>query len=322
MELEIQRLTDRDQVIALAPALAQLQEADLVALPHYRPVTGDEIASFAEADGRFAERAIIVATRGAKPVGWCHVEPPLIARTAGDLYPYAGGQIVFQPGLPHALADAEHSNVIRGLLYAASQVRAQQGAHHIELFTPENCGSEAALRAEGFQPVDNWATYLTTLGDRKAGRSPLSVSALRQPELELFPQKLRRLGLIEGEFTPDDLARVAGSIPGFSPQGLLIAEHAGEIIGYAAVMIDNAYVSATSRKRAWLGCGPLGMATLPGGEQEEWVRTIVSAACISAFCRGATELAFIGSAEGRQPVVWERLGFTREVAWRRWRAGL
>ncbi len=322
MELAIERLTDRDQVIAMAPALAELQEADLVSLPHYRPVTGDDIATYAGTDNRFSERAIIVATRGAEPVGWCHVEPPAVARTAGDLYPYTGGQVVFQPGLPHARADAEHSSVIRGLLYAASQVRAQQGARYVELFAPEDCGSEAALRAEGFQPVDNWATYLSALGDGKAGRSPLAVSAVREAELELVPAKLLQLGLLEGEFTVEDLAQLAGSVPGFTSQGLLIAERAREIVGYVAAMVDEAYVSATSRKRAWLGFGPLGMGVLPGGEQEEWIRTLVSAASISAFCRGATELAFVGSAEGRQPAVWEKLGFIREARWRRWRSGL
>lgn len=322
MALDIERLSDREEAISLAPVLAELQEADLVALPHYRPVGAEEIVRFVQTDRRFSERAIIVARRDGEPKGWCHLEPPTTARTAGDIYPLVGGQAVFQPGLPHARADAEHADVVRGLLYACCQARAQQGQRHVEVYAPLECGSEGALRAAGFQPADNWATYLSTLGDGVVGRSPLSVSAVREPELDLLPPKLRELGLIQGEFTPDDLRQLIESFPGFTCQGLLIAERSGEMAGYAAAMVDAAYVSATDRRRAWVGFGPLGMGVLSGGEQEDWVSTLISATSISAFCRGATELAFVGSAEGRQPAVWGKLGFAIEVRWRRWRTDL
>jgi hypothetical protein len=87
-------------------------------------------------------------------------------------------------------------------------------------------------------------------------------------------------------------------------------------------MIDAVYAGATGRRRAWLGFGPLGIGALAGAEQTERFATLLSAARISAFCRGATELAFVASAEGQQLGVWTERGFEVEVRWQRWRTEL
>ena len=322
MGLDIQRILDPTQVLDLAPILADLLKAALATAPHYRPVAVEELGRRVHNDTRFSQRALLVAFSDGTPCGWCHLEPLGLAQAAGDLYPYAGAQIVFQPGLPHVHAGDGYSAVVRALLYAACQIRAQQGAAVAELYAPADSAADDALRAEGFQPVDAWATYVTGLSGAKAGRAPLHVSSVKAAGLDRVPALLREVGLLAGDFEPSDLAALIASCPDFDAQGLLLAQSAGEIVGYAAVMVDRAYVAATGRKRAWLGFGPFGLAALPGPEHAERIATLVSAARISAFCRGATELAFVANAEGRQPVIWAERGFEMEVPWRRWRTEL
>ena len=322
MDLTIERIASPEGLVSLADELAELQKADQVSAPHYRPVTADEIRAYVRLDNRFADRALLVARRDQAVVGWCHVEPPGVARAGGDLHPYVGAEVVFQPGLPHAPPSPEYAEVARGLLYAACQVRAQQDARHVELFAPDGCWAEQVLRSVGFQPADRWGTYVALLAGGPIGQSHLSVTPLKGNDVASFPGILAELDLIDGEFTTDDLNRLAATFPGFAPQGLLLARRSGALAGYAAVMIDPAYASATGRERAWLGFGPLGMAVVPSGEQTEWLRTLVRAAAISAFSRGASELAFVASTEGKQPTVWGRLDFRVEARWRRWRTDL
>jgi len=320
--LDIKRIANPGEVQDLAAILVDLLNAGLPAAPHYRPVSVEELVRRAGNDPRFSERALLVAYQDGEPVGWCHVEPPTVALTGGNLYPYVGAHTVFQPGLPHVAAGEGYSAAASGLLYAACQVRAQQDASGLELFAPAEHPAEDDLRLAGFQPVDAWATYMAPLAGAKAGRAPVHVSSVKRSEVERFPAILREAGLLAGEFTPVDLTALIESAGGFDPQGLLLAEAAGRVVGYAAVMIDAPYAAATGRRRAWLGFGPFGMGALPGPEQPERSATLVSAARISAFCRGATELAFVAAAEGRQPGLWAERGFEVEVRWQRWRTDL
>ncbi len=322
MSLTIERIADRDQLESLAVPLAELQKADQVSAPHYRPVAVEDLVQAIRSDNRLADRALLVARRDEAVVGWCHVEPLQIARAGGDLHPYVGAEVVFQSGLPLAAPGPDYAEVARGLLYAACQVRAQQEKRCVEVFAPDGCWAEQVLRSVGFQPADRWGTYVGLLTGGPIGQSHLSVSPLREADLPSFPGLLAELQLVEGEFTSDDLNRLIATFPDFTPQGLLLARRSGTVAGYAAVMIDRAYASATSRERAWLGFGPLGMAVVPSGEQTDWLRTLIRAAAISAFARGATELAFVASAEGKQTAVWSRLDFRVEVRWRRWRVDL
>jgi len=322
LNLDIQRLSHPEEVRSLAPTLAALQNAAGADAPHYRPVAAEEIERRLHRDPRFRERAILVARECSEAIGWCHLEPPEVALTGGDLYPYVGAHSAFAPGAPHVPRREGYSAITRGLLYAACQIRAQQGAEAVELFVPDGSPAEEPLRAEGFQPVDAWATYVAGLSGVRTGRAPLHVSSVRRADIDRFPLVLTETGLIDRTFTPGDLAALIESAGNFDPQGLLIAQTAGSVVGYAAVMEDPAYSAATGRARAWLGFGPLGMGALPGPEQIERFATLVSAARISAFCRGAKELAFVGSAEVQQPHVWEERGFAVEARWRRWRTEL
>ncbi|MGQ9733296.1 MAG: hypothetical protein ACUVX8_18725, partial [Candidatus Zipacnadales bacterium] len=56
-----------------------------------------------------------------------------------------------------------------------------------------------------------------------------------------------------------------------------------------------------------------------GPEHARWVNALMDAARLSAYCRGARELAFVAGAEGRQPEIWAKRGFHIEARWRRWR---
>lgn len=322
MALTIERIADPDQLVALAAPLVELQKLDQVSAPHYRPVTVEDLVRLVRADNRFAQRAILVARQDQTIVGWCHVEPPQVARAGGDIHPYVGAEVVFQPGLPHVAPGSEYAEVTRGLLYAACQVRAQQDQRHVEVFVPDGCWAEQVLRNAGFQPADRWGTYVALLAGGAIGQSHLSVTPLREPDLELFPATLAELDLVEGEFTVEDLNRLIAVFPDFTPQSLLLARRSGAVAGYAAVMIDKAYTSATGRERAWLGFGPLGMAVMLSGEQRDWLGTLARAAAISVFSRGAAELALVASTEGKQSSVWGRLDFRVEVRWRRWRTDL
>ena len=322
MGLDIKRIANPEEVRDLAPTLVDLLNAGVPAAPHYRPVAVDELVRRTDNDPRFPERAILMAYEGGAPIGWCHLEPPTIALAGGDLYPYVGAHTVFQPGLPHVPAGEGYSAAVTGLLYAACQVRAQQEASGVELFAPADHPAEDDLRAAGFQPVDPWATYAAGLAGVGAGRAPVHVSSAKGAQVERFPAILREAGLLAGEFTPADLSALIESSGGFDPQGLLLAESSGQVVGYAAVMIDGPYADATGRRRAWLGFGPFGMGALAGPEQPERFATLVSAARISAFCRGATELALVARADGRQPAVWAERGFKAEVRWQRWRTEL
>lgn len=322
MSLDIQRIPDPDQFVLLAEPLAGLQNAGLPDAPHCRPVTAEELIRRVRCDRRFGDRAILVAYEVGTPVGWCHLEPPSVALTGGDLYPYVGGHTVFQPGLPHIPSGAEYSPTLRALLYAACQVRAQQGASSVELFAPVQCPAERELRAAGFESTDVWATYVSDIGHARPGRAPLHVSSVRPSDAHRFVVLLIEAGLIHGEFTPDDLLSLMEAAGDFDSQSLLLAETEAQVVGYAAVVIDPSYVAATGRRRAWFGFGPLGMAALRGPEHPERIATLISGARISAFCRGATELALVASAERDQTGRWADRGFTVEVRWRRWVARL
>ena len=322
MSLDIQRISHPDGVRRLAPELADLQNRAGADAPHYRPIAIEEIERRLRHDPRFRERAILVARDDRGSVGWCHLEPVGMALTGGDLYPYVGAHSVFAPGVPHVPDGEAYSAAVRGLLYAACQIRAQQGAPTVELFTPEGSAAEDSLHAEGFQPVDAWATYVAGLSGARAGRAPLHVSSVPRSEVDRLPRVLREAGLLDREFTPGDLSALSEAAGNLDSQGLLIAETGGSVVGYAAVMADDAYSAATGRQRAWIGFGPLGMGALPGPEQMERFATLLSAARISAFCRGAVELAFVASAEGHQPGIWAERGFGIEARWRRWRTEL
>ncbi|MGQ9732696.1 MAG: hypothetical protein ACUVX8_15675 [Candidatus Zipacnadales bacterium] len=266
MGLSVERITDTEQVVCLAPTLVDLLEASGVTAPHYRPVGIAELLKYLEHDRRFPERALLVALHNGEPVGWCHLEPLGIARTAGDLYPYVGGQVVFQPGVPHVRSDEGYSAIVSALLYTACQIRSQQGAKAIELFTTLESAAESALRREGFQPVDRWATYVTWLApDRRKQAAPHGTTLL-PAELEDLPARLSRTGMLEGTFETADLVALTESFPDFDPRSIIAAEQGGELIGYVVAMIDSAYVSATGRKRAWVGFGPLGLGLRPGPE--------------------------------------------------------
>lgn len=320
--LDVRRISDREQLAHLAPALAELHNSEVGSAPHCRPVATDEIQDWARADNRFAERTILVAQRGGEVVGWSHLEPPGVARTAGDLYPYLGGEVVFQSGLPFSRAGPGDEEVIRGLLYAACQAQAQQGVPHLELLAPADCGAEAALRAEGLQPADDWATYVVPVAQGPAGSTPLTVRAASPGEVADLPELLHALDLLTGEFTDEDFRALRERFPGFRRDGLLVAQRADEVVGYAAVMLDPAYAGATGRERAWLGLGPLGIGVRGVPEQAGWLRTLANAARIVAFRQGAGELALVASLDSRERTFWEGLGFDPEVRWRRWRVDL
>jgi hypothetical protein len=318
--LDVARISDPEQLAALAPVLTELQNARLRNAPHCRPIAPAELGQAAASDKRFAERAILVARRGERVVGWCHVEPPGTARTAGDVYPYVGGEVVFQSGLPFHEAVADGEEIIRALLYAALQAQAQQGQSHLELLAPEDCGAEGALRAQGMQPADKWATYVSPMSEGPVGRGKLTVRSLAEAELSGLPALLAELGVLAGEFTDDDFRQLRRRFPDFEPDGLLVAVREDEAVGYAAVMIDSAYTSATGRSRAWLGLGPLGIGVRRVPEHASWLAVLVNAAHIVAARRGAQELAIVASLDSRDRSFWERLGFQPEVRWRRWRA--
>ena len=322
MSLDIRRISHPDEVRSLAPALADLTNSAGADAPHYRPIAAEEVELRLRHDPRFRERAVLVAEEERRPVGWCHLEPHGVALTGGDLHPYVGAHTVFAPGTPHVPAAPGYSATTRGLLYAACQIRAQQGAAAVELFAPEGSAAEEPLRAEGFQPVDHWATYVAELTGVRTGRAPLHVAAVPASGLARLPEVLAETRLLQGEFTAGDLLALIESTANFDAQGLLVAETGGEVVGYAAVMLDPVYSAATGCKRAWLGFGPLGLGALPGPEQTERFATLLSAARISAFCREATELAFVASAEGHQTGIWAERGFQIEVKWQRWRTDL
>jgi hypothetical protein len=320
--LDIRRLADRSAVLDVASILVDLHKASSVAAPHYRPISTEELERRLTSDPRFAQRAILLAERDGGPCGWCHLEPPAIALTGGDVYPYVGGHVVFQPGLPHVPPGHGHGPTVRALLYAVLQIRAQQGAQTVELFASAGSAAEDALRAEGFQQADEWATYVSPLASARAGRAPLHVAAIRASDLPGFPAQLEALGLLARPFTDEDLQGLIASFAGFDLQGVLVAQSNGRPVGYVVVMVDGSYVAATGRKRAWLGFGPLALGAVAGPEHHERLATLISAARISAFCRGATELAVVAGAEGREVAAWADRGFEREVPWWRWRTQL
>ena len=320
--LDVERLTRPDQLVDLAPALADLQNAQLELAPHYRPIAARELTDFAEADSRFRERAVLVARRDEIVVGWCHLEPPNTARTAGDLYPYVGGEVAFQPGLPFAARGPDDVEVVRALLYGACQIRAQQERPHLELFAQEDCNAKRALRNEGLQPADDWATYVMPVSEAHRGSARLTVRAVQEGELQDLPTRLSDLGLVTGDFAGGDLRQLLGRFPGCGSDGLLLALRANEVAGYAAVTVDPVYASATGRDRAWLGLGPLGIGIRGAAEQPELLGSLVKAACIKAFSQGASELALVAGLGSRERDFWEGLGFRTEVRWRRWRVDL
>ncbi len=322
MALDVLRISEREELVDLAPTLGELQNAQVSSAPHCRPITPDELQDRARTDNRFAERTILVARDGDRVAGWSHLEPPRIARTAGDVYPYVGGEVAFQSGLPLCRAGPTDEEVIRALLYGACQARAQQSQPHLELFAPDDCGAEAALRAEGLQPADDWATYVVSVSEGPAGSTPLTVRAARETEFQDLPTLLQDLSLLAGEFTGDDFAQLRRRFPDFGTDGLLVALQANKVVGYAAVMMDPAYASATGRERAWLGLGPLGIGVRRVPEQAEWLRCLANAARIVACRQGAGELALVASLDSRERTFWQKLGFQPEVRWRRWRVDL
>lgn len=320
--LDVERLTQPAQLADLAPVLADLQNAQLEVAPHYRPITARELEDFAAADKRFRDRAILVARHDEAVAGWCHLEPPGTARTGGDLYPYVGGEVAFQPGLPFAAAGHDGVEVVRALLYGACQIRAQQACLHLELFAPQTCETTRALRDEGLQPADDWATYVVPVSEARRGSASLTVRAVEAGEVQELPTRLSDLGLIAGDFAASDLRQLLRQFPGSGPDGLLLALRSGEVVGYAAVTVDPVYASATGRDRAWLGLGPLGLGIRGAAEHPELLGSLVSAACIKAFAQGASELAIVAGLGGRGRGFWEGLGFRAEVRWRRWRVDL
>jgi len=317
--LAIRKLDTISGLAALSEGLAALHNEAYRDLPNFRPVQAQEFVDKAKADRRWPARLLFVAEDDA-PCGFVSIEPTWAARSAGDLYPYVGGEIVLQASaVPAAGADDE----VQGrLLRRAMRELASRGQQRMQVMVPAEASYLNALFArEGFREHRRLFSLRAKVGAQRMSPAPCTTRVMREQDLpavlELHNRRFAGLHKAYGweDVRPEDVTLLQNTARGCDPKGFLVAEADGEIVGYVTAMADEAFNAAHGLKRGFLALGPLGMAvssfTAPA------VSTgLALAALTSLAARGCTEAELVAEADDQAGLrFFADLGFKPVTEW-------
>jgi ribosomal protein S18 acetylase RimI-like enzyme len=306
-----------------AEGLAAMQNQAYEGTPNFRPVTGAELVAKARSDRRFPARLLLVAREGSRVLGWINVEPTWQPNIGGDIYPYVGGEIVFQPSLvpvaPGPRADAVRAQLLR----RAMRELAQRGKSELQLIVPEgDAAFGGVLEEQGFREIERMVSFRAEMGPQEMKASGCVTRRMRADDLAAVIdlhnaafehiQKLHRWQRL----TREDLSLLEASVRGYDANGMIVAEWDGRIAGYITAMTDPAYDGVHGTRRGWIGFAQMGLAVSPDSQGLGVGRALMLAAMASLMQRGCQDVELITDRESEQAMGFYRaLGFEVVRQW-------
>lgn len=319
----IHRIETIAELSERAEGLAAIHNQAYEGTPNFRPVSGAELIAKAKSDRRFPARLLLVAREGNRALGWINVEPTWQPNVGGDIYPYVGGEIVFQPSLvpvaPGPRADAVRTQLIR----RAMRELAQRGKSELQVIVPEgDAALGSLLQSLGFREIERMVSFHAEMGPQEMKASRCVTRRMRAEDLAAVMdvhnaafEPIQRLHRWQ-RLTPEDFSLLEASVRGYDPNGMIVAEYDGRIAGYITAMTDPAYDAIHGTRRGWIGFAQMGLAVSPDSQGLGVGRALMLAAMASLMQRGCRDVELITDRESEQAMGFYRaLGFEEVRRW-------
>ncbi len=318
----IRRVETINELSRLAEPIAAVYNDAYEGTSNFRPIEPDELVAKARADRHFPGRLIFVVHEGGDVCGCVSVEPVWQPNVGGDIYPYVGGEIVFQPSLLPVKGD-NAEQVQRRLLCEAKRALRSRGKKNLQMIVPEgDAALIELLRDEGFEEIGRMVSLRAEIASQKGEQTkctprqmlPQDVSAVIDIHNAAF-EEIRKLHKWE-KMTADELAVLAKSVRGCDKRGMIVAEWHGHVVGYIAAMIDPVYNATHGTQRGFIGFSQMGLAVSPRSQGLGVGKTLMLAASASLLARGCRDVELITDRESDQAMGFYRaLGFTDVREW-------
>lgn len=317
----VHRIETVAELSECAERLSAVHNAAYEATPNYRPICADELIAKARADRRFPARIILVGRDGDDVLGWINVEPTWQPNIGGDIYPYVGGEVVFQPSLVPCVRGAEA--VRTSLLRRAMRELAQRGKAQLQMIVPDDDeGLAGLLRDEGFREIERMVSFRAEMGPQEMKATRCTTRRMRPDDLEAVIdvhnaafEHIRRLHKWEA-LTREDFSLLEAYVGGYDPRGMMVAESHGRVVGYVTAMIDPVYDETHGTRRGWIGLAQMGLATAPESQGMGVGRALMLGAMASLMQRGCADVELITDRESDQAMgFYGALGFREVREW-------
>jgi ribosomal protein S18 acetylase RimI-like enzyme len=318
----IRRVETTSELARLAEPIAAVYNETYEPTSNFRPVQADELVTKARADRRFHARLILVAEEGGELQGCVSVEPVWQPNVGGDVYPYVGGEIVFQPSLLPARGDGVEATQ-RRLLCEAKRALGNRGKSSLQMIVTEDDGSYMELlKDEGFREIERMVSLRAEIASQKGEPArciarqmlPQDVPDVIAVHNAAFDE-IRELHKWE-PMTADELAVLQKCVRGYDKRGMIVAEWHGHIVGYVTAMIDPVYNATHGTKRGFIGFSQMGLAVSPRSQGLGVGKTLMLAASASLLARGCRDVELITDRESERAMgFYHGMGFTEVREW-------
>lgn len=319
----IRRIERAEQVRGIAPALAELHNESTGATPNFRPVTADEIVQKASLDSRLAERLIYLWMKGTEALAWCNVEPAWQPNIGGDIYPYVGGEVVFQPSIISVRSDWRGRGVGADMLDRARRDLARQGKRAMQVIVNEEDEETRGFYEEvGFREIARMVSLRAGLRDAKLDLRQKTTRRLRDTELPAFLDThnaaFERLSRRHGwdPVSPEHFELLRQTVTGYDDRGVFLVGERGEVGGYITAMVDPAFNEQHGAKRGWIGCAQFGLAVGPQHQGRGLGQALMTAAMVYLVGRQMRDVELITDLQSDQAVsFYTSFGFEPVREW-------
>ncbi len=317
------KIERREQLRGSAPQLAQVYNETYAGTPNYRPVTAEELVAKGEADPRFAERPIYAWLRGNEVLAWCSAEPARQANTGGDIYPYVGGEIVFQPSLIPTRDGWQGRGLEQELLDRVKGDLAAQGQAVMRVVVTDHDADVRELyREAGFAEVGRMVSLRAVPAEVGPPLTPVATRHLREEDtaalLTIHNEAFHEMTAAHGwePMRAEDWELLRDTVVGYDARGVLLAHHERELAGYVVAMIDTAFNRAHGVKRGWIRLARLGLAVGRKFQGLGVETTLMTAAMVSLVGRGMREVELVADRNNDRALdLYTAAGFEEVREW-------
>ena len=319
----IRRIQRAEQIRGIAPALAELCSESTAPTPNFRPVTAEEIVRKASLDPRLAERLIYVWMKRTEALAWCSAEPVWQPNIGGDIYPYVGGEIAFQPSVIFVRPDWRDRGIAAEILDQARRDLAAQGKRAMQVIVSEGDEGGAALYEEaGFSEIARMVSLRAGLREAKLDLAHKTTRRLRDTELRDFLEThnaaFEQIGRLHGweAMTPEQFELLRQTVTGYDDRGVFLAGEGGEVGGYVTAMVDPVFNQQHGTRRGWIGCAQLGLTIGPRHQGRGLGQALMAAAMVYLAGRQMREAELVTSAGSDQALAfYTSFGFEPVREW-------
>jgi len=318
----VRRIETINELRRLAEPIAAIHNETYQSTSNFRPVEAEELVAKARADRHFLGRLILVAEDAGELCGCISVEPVGQPNIGGDIFPYIGGEVVFQPSLLPAKGD-NATEIQRALLHAAKRALAGRGKDSLQMIVPEDDAAYVEfLQDEGFTEMERMVSLRAEIASQHGEPArctarqmlPRDVPAVIDIHNAAF-EGIRELHKW-AKMTAEELAVLQRTVKGYDDRGLIVAEWNDHVVGYITAMIDPEYNATHGAKRGFIGFAQMGLAVSPQSQGLGVGKTLMLAASASLFARGCTDVELITDRESDQAMgFYHALGFVDVREW-------